>query len=178
MIKLENQKKNFSILAPTSLKEINFDDVKELVRNVEVSEHYAIVMIAQGLSPMNLALVSSKPDAEVTSSVATYFIKSNDPNHKVNAKLGDKIVTSRSDLERSVHLPVPCAISLSNIAATVQDNPNLRTFLAKGANGLDGQQIKEIVTIAFKLVPLNSIYAVIDSAVKPVDKFRSSIAIA
>lgn len=175
MIKLTNEKQNFEILAPTSLKELNFDEILELVKNIKVSEHYAVVMIAQGLSPMNLALVSAKPDAEVTSSVATYFVKSNDPNGKIKAEAGDKIVTSRSDIERSIHLPVPCGISLSNITATIQDNPHNRTVLAKNAVDFAGNPVKEIITIAFKLVPLNSIYAVIDKNIKPNDKFRTTI---
>lgn len=175
MIKLRNEKQNYEILAPTSLKELNFEDIAELVKNVNLSEHFAIVMIAQGLSPMNLSLVASKPDAEVTSSVATFFIRANDPNNKISGKLGDKVITSRSDLERSIHLPVPCGISLSNITTTVSDNPSVRTMLMKGALDENGKVVKEIVTIAFKIIPLTGIYAIIDKNIKPSDKFKTTI---
>lgn len=175
MIKLRNSKQNYEILAPTSLKELNFDDILELVKNVNVSEHYALVMIAQSLSPMNLALAASKPDADVVTSVSTFFIKSNDPNNKVNGKLGDKVITSRSDLERSIHLSVPCGISLSNIAASVADDPATRTMLRQNAVDENGDYVKEIVTIAFKLLPLTGIYAIVDKTIRPVDKFRATI---
>lgn len=175
MIKLKNEKQNYEILAPTSLKEINFDDIAELVKNVNLSEHYAIVMVAQGLAPISLALVSQKPDAEVTSSVATFLIRANDPNNKINGKLGDKVITSRSDLERSIHLPVPCGISLSNLTTTVADNPSMRTMLTKGAVDENNKPVREIISIAFKIVPLTGIYAVIDKSIHTTDVFRTTI---
>lgn len=176
MIKLVNEKQNYEIYAPTSIKQLEFDKIAKLVNNVELSEHYAIIMIAQGIAPISLALVSQKPDADVTTSVSTFFIRANDPNNKIKGTLGDKVITSRSDLERSIHLPVPCAISLSNLTATVADNPSMRTMLTKGAFDTNDNPVKEIVSIAFKIVPLTSIYAVVNKDVKTTDAFRHTIA--
>lgn len=175
MLKLRNQKANYEISVPTSKKELKFDDLNKLVENVNLSEHFAIVAISQALRPFDMAVVAKNPEKDVISSVSVHFIRANDPNGKIKANLGDKVITTRSDLERSIHLSVPSGISMERIADCIKSDESTRTWLSKGAVDENGEYVKEMITVSFKIIPLTSIYATIDNSKIIDDPFRTTI---
>lgn len=175
MLKLRNTKANYEISVPTSKKEVNFENLLKLVENVSVSEHYAIIAITQAIRPFDMALVAKNPDKDVVTSVSIHFLRANDPNNKIKANLGDKVITTRSDLERSIHLAVPSGISLERITDCINSDESTRTWLSKGVVGEDGEFVKEIITVSFKIIPLTSIYATLDTKAIVEDPYKTVI---
>lgn len=172
MIKLENKKRNYVINVPTNFKEVNFDELLNVVRNIKVSEHYAVIALCQSFTPFNLALLGTK-GKDVNVPVSANFIKANDPGNKIDAKAGDKVIISRSDLEMSTHLSVTFGLSTSVIGATIADNPSVATMLRTEPVDEKGNPVKEIIAVEFKLVPLTAIKAVVDRSIATTDIYKT-----
>lgn len=172
MVTLISEKSKISVTLPTSMKEVNMEDILKLVENVNLSEHYLIVGLIQRFSTMNLCLLDGKSGKDVVASVTPVFIKSNDPNNKLNAKLGDRVISSRSDIERSIHLPINTGLSSSTITTIIEDEPSVRTALRKGLTDDKGELVKEVICVEFKILPLTSVYAVVEKDVKITDAFK------
>ena len=175
MLKLRNEKRNYEINLPTSFKEISFDALLDVVKNVKISEHYAMIALCQSFNPFNLALLGTKSGKDVNVAVSANFIKSNDPNNKVCAKAGDKVIISRTDLELSTHISIRFGLSTSSIGATIEENPGVATMLRNGPVDDKGNPVKELIAIEFKLVPLTAIKAVIDNDIITTDIYRTTI---
>lgn len=175
MLKLRNTKANYEISVPTSKKELKFDDLEKLVKNVALSEHYAIIAMVQAIRPFDMALVAKNPDKDVVTSVSVHFVRANDPNNKLKANLGDKVITTRSDLERSIHLSVPSGISIDKITDCINSDESTRTWLSKGVTDENGEFVKQMITVSFKIIPLTAIYASIDNKVVVDDPYKTVI---
>ena len=176
MLKLRNEKRNYEISVPTKFSEINFEDVKAVLENVTIAEHYAVVALCQSFSPFNLAMLGAKSPKDVNVPVSMNFIKANDPNNKLSsANCGDKVLVSRADIERSVHLPINFGLSTSSLAATISDNQKVLEALRNGPVDENGKSIKELIVIEFKLVPIVDIKAVINRDITIKDVYRSTI---
>lgn len=174
MIQLKNEKRNYVINVPTSFKEVDFNELLNVVRNIKVSEHYAMIALCQSFTPFNIALLGTK-GKDVNVPVSANFIKSNDPGNKIDAKAGDKVVISRSDLEMSTHLSVTFALSTSAIGATVVDNPSVATMLRTNPVDENGDPVKELIAVEFKLVPLTAIKAVVDRSIGTTDVYKTAL---
>lgn len=172
MIRLENKKRKYVINVPTNFKEVNFDELLNVVKNVKVSEHYAMIALCQSFTPFNVALLGTKRK-DVNIPVSANFIKANDPGNKIDAKPGDKLIISRSDLELSTHLSVTFGLSTSVIGATIADNPLVATMLRTDPVDENGNPVKELIAIEFKLVPLTAIKAVVDRNIDTTDAYTA-----
>lgn len=172
MIRLENKKRNYVIDVPTNFKEVNFDELLNVVRNVKVSEHYAMIALCQSFTPFNIALLGTK-GKDVNIPVSANFIKANDPGNKIDAKPGDKLIISRSDLEMSTHISVTFGLSTSVIGATIADNPSVATMLRTEPVDENGNPVKELIAVEFKLVPLTAIKAVVDRSILTTDVYKT-----
>ena len=175
MIKLTNKKRNYELNVPTKFSDINFEDIKHVLDNVDISEHYAVVALCQSFGTFQLATLGTKNTKDMNVPVSINFVTANDPNEKLKANVGDKVITSRSDIEMSVHLPITFGLSTSSIAATIEDNPEVRTMLRNGVNDENGNPVKEIIAVEFKLVPLSAIKATIDRNRGFNDIYRTNI---
>ena len=175
MIKLQNKKRNYELNLPTNFSEINFKDIKRVIDNVNISEHYAVVALCQSFGTFQLATLGTKNTKNLNVPVSINFIMANDPNGKLNANIGDKVIISRSDIELSVHLPITFGLSTSSIAATIEDNAEVRTMLRDGINDENGNPVNEIIAVEFKLVPLTAIKATIDRSRSFKDVYRTNI---
>lgn len=173
MIRLENKKRNYVINVPTSFKEVNFEELLNVVRNVKVSEHYAMIALCQSFTPFNIALLGTK-GKDVNIPVSANFIKANDPGNKIDAKPGDKLIISRSDLEMSTHLSVTFGLSTSVIGSTIADNPSVATMLRTEPTDENGNPVKELIAVEFKLVPLTAIKAVVDRSIATTDVYKTN----
>lgn len=173
MIRLENKKRNYVINVPTSFKEVNFEELLNVVRNVKVSEHYAMIALCQSFTPFNVALLGTK-GKDVNIPVSANFIKANDPGNKIDAKPGDKLIISRSDLEMSTHISVTFGLSTSVIGSTVADNPSVATMLRTEPTDENGNPVKELIAVEFKLVPLTAIKAVVDRSIGTTDVYKTN----
>lgn len=173
MIKLTNDKRGYELNVPTNFSEIDFEKIKKVLENISVSEHYAIICLTQAFTPFQIAALGSKGAKDHNVPVSVTFVKSNDPNNKLNAKTGDKIVISRSDIEMAVHLPVTFSLSTSSIVSTVEDNPSVRTRLTQNPLDVEGNVAKQMLAIEFKIVPLTAIKAVVDVTKQIEDDYKS-----
>lgn len=175
MIKLTNKKRGYELNLPTKFSEINFNELKKVLDNVDISEHYAVVALCQSFSSFQLATIGAKNSRDLNIPVSINFVAANDPNGKLKANPGDKVITSRSDIEMSVHLPITFGLSTSSIAATIEDNPEVRTMLRDGVDDIEGNPVKEVIAVEFKLVPLSAIKATVDRSRSFVDIYRTTI---
>lgn len=162
MLTLKDAKRNREIYVPTRFSEIDFENVMKVLDNVTIAEHYAIIALCQSFTPFNLAVVGTNKSKDMVVPVSANFIKSNDPNKKLPANCGDKLIISRTDLELSTHLPITFGLSTSTLSETIADNPEIKKQLMEGIVDQKGNPVKEIVAIEFKVVPLTAIKAVID----------------
>lgn len=175
MYKLKNEKRNYVLNIPTSFKELDFNALKEVVGNVNISEHYALIALCQSFSPFNLALLGTK-NKDVNVPVSTSFIVANDPNNKLGvADPGDKVIISRSDIEMSTHLPVTFGLSTSSISTTIEDNPSVATILRNGPVDDNGNAVRELIAVEFKIVPISAIKAIVSRKVVTKDIYKSTI---
>lgn len=172
MIKLTNEKRNYEINVPTNFKEIDFEAIKEVISNVNVSEHYAVLCLTQAFSPFQIVALGGKSGKDQNVPVSVTFVKSNDPGNKIKANAGDKVIISRSDLEMAVHLPVTFALSTSSIISTIEDNTSLRTKLTHDPVDSEGNVVKSLLAVEFKIVPLTAIKGIIDISKKITDKYK------
>lgn len=175
MIKLTNKKRGYELNLPTKFSEIDFNELKKVLDNVNISEHYAVVAICQSFSTFQLVAIGAKNSRDLNIPVSINFVAANDPNGKLKANPGDKVITSRSDIEMSVHLPITFGLSTSSIAATIEDNPEVRPMLRNGINDAEGNPVKEVISVEFKLVPLSAIKATVDRSRSFVDIYRTTI---
>lgn len=175
MLTLKNSKRGYALNIPSKFSEINFDAIKNVVSNVNVSEYYAIIALCQSFGTFQLSTVGAKSSKNLNVPVSCNFVVANDPNGKLNATTGDKVIISRSDIEMSVHLPINFGLSTSNIAATIDDCPEVRTMLRNGPVDEEGNAINELIAIEFKLVPLSAIKATISREKAHSDIYKSVI---
>ena len=175
MLNLKNAKRGYELHIPTRFSEINFEALKNVISNVNVSEYYAVIALCQSFGTFQLATLGAKSNKDMNIPVSCNFVKANDPNNKINAKAGDKLIISRSDLEMSVHLPINFGLSTSVIASTIEENPEVRTALRNGPADENGNPINELIAVEFKLVPLTAIKATIDRSRSFVDIYRTTI---
>ena len=175
MINLRNTKRNYEVSYPTKFSELDFEKILNVVKNINVSEHYAIIALCQSFTPFSLATLGAKQNKDMAVPVSANFVRANDPNNKLHAKEGDKIIISRSDLEMSVHLPVRFGLSTATIADILQDDPKTVTMLRQNPIDEKGNLVKEIIIVEFKLVPISAIKATFDKSVTITDGYKTTI---
>lgn len=175
MIKLTNTKRNYQVDVPTKLSEIDFNNLVEVVDNVKISEHYAIIALCQSFTPFSLATLGTKQNRDMAVPVSANFVKANDPNNKLSANPGDKVIISRSDIEMSTHLPVRFSLSTSTISDILQDDTKTTTMLRQNPVDEKGELVKELIIVEFKLIPLSSIKAIVDRTCATKDAYRTII---
>ena len=175
MIKLTNTKRNYEITFPTKFSELDFTKLLDVVKNVNISEHYAIIALCQSFTPFSLATLGTKQNKDMAVPVSANFVKANDPNKKLNAQEGDKVIISRSDLEMSTHLPVRFGLSTATISDILQDDYKTGTMLRQNPIDEKGNIVKEIIVVEFKLVPISAIKATFDKNVTITDAYRTTL---
>lgn len=175
MINLRNTKRNYEVNYPTKFSELDFKKLLDVVKNVNVSEHYAIIALSQSFTPFSLATLGAKQNKNMSIPVTANFVRANDPNNKLHAAEGDKVIISRSDLEMSTHLPVRFGLSTATIADILQDDPKTVTMLRENPVDEKGNLVKEIIIVEFKLVPISAIKATFDKNVNTIDAYRTVI---
>lgn len=175
MINLRNTKRNYEVSYPTKFSELDFNKLLDVVKNVNISEHYAIIALSQSFTPFSLATLGAKQNKDMAVPVTANFIRANDPNNKLHATEGDKVIISRSDLELSTHLPVRFGLSTATIADILQDDTKTRTMLHQNPVDEEGNLVKEIIIVEFKLVPISAIKATFDRNITITDAYRTVI---
>ena len=176
MIKLRNEKRNYEVKYPTKFSEVNFEGLVKAVNNVYVAEHYAIIALCQSFTPFALATLGTKQNKDMAVPVSANFIRANDPNNKLVGNPGDKVIISRSDLELSTHLPIRFGLSTAIISDILQDDTKSVTMLRQNPVDENGNLVKEIIVVEFKLVPISSIKATISKDVPTKDMFKTTLA--
>lgn len=159
MIKVVSKDSNYGINFPESINEIKVEHFEAILANVKIPKHYAIVALAFRTTLFDFATAVNKQmnnDVSVTP-ILMYIDEADKEN--VRANVGDKVVVTRSSLERGVHLNLPVAISSVNAAGYIQDHRDTYLDIIKFAN----KNAKDnIYLLEFKIVPVTEISASID----------------
>ena len=191
MIELKSEKKNYSVVLPTDLKEFTPEVLEALTAGVKLPKWYCIIGMCYNIKLFDIAInTTQKRDQNFT--VHPILVKADKEDLKdTNAVVGDKIVIDRSSLERGIHLVIPTMISINNISNFIRDDNALRESLLKGGTGESNiinlskvtdskkqsvdriaERSPSVFVIEFKIVPVSDISASISVDNKIVDPFK------
>lgn len=170
MITIKSTKANFGAIVPTSLNELSKEILEQLVENIKLPKHYAIVCMCFKTSLFDFIAVAKNPK-ETSVMVIPLLAKISDEDKElINAEVGDKIIIDRTSLERGSHLHVPTIISSNNLRNYIfNDNILTKAILSKNVSSgeLDDNTkfvIKQgsdipIYVVEFKIVAASDIRA-------------------
>lgn len=172
------RKDGFGIKFPTSLSEVNVSDLKAACEGYKFPKNYALVALLQTVKIGDLVFVNgSKKDIDVR--VNPMLINKN--GCCPFAEDGEMIITTRSSIERAIHVHIPVSINNGVVQAFFAEDDDLRKSILTGkpegayadAN-VNFAIIRNmnIIIVEFKVIPENEIYGSIDATAKPSDKFR------
>lgn len=170
MITIKSTKANFGAIIPTSLNELSKEVLEQLVENIKLPKHYAIVCMCFKTNLFDFVAVSKNPK-ETSVIIIPLLAKISDEDKEViNAEIGDKIIIDRTSLERGSHLHVPTIISSNNLRNYIlNDNILTKAILSKNVSSSElDDNTKRIIqfsnnapiyVIEFKIVAASDIRA-------------------
>lgn len=181
MIKLTNSVSTQRIAyIPTKLNEISAEFLTTITKTVSLNNYQCIVALVTKTKLFDFAAYIGNPNNNREFSVTPILAKINNVSDlpiKVNP--GDKIVTSRSEIERGVHINIPTMCSSTRLSAFIQEDKELFKSILKGTLlDEEGNNIAKetIYIVEFKILPINAIFAAVNSSftkyVATNDKFQ------
>lgn len=193
MLKLKSSKKSYSINVPTSLKEITPEILNDLTADISIPKYHAIVAICFHVKLSTLALKTTSQNQSVQ--VISLLAKAHeeDLTNIGCGKVGDKVVTDRSTIERGIHMHIPLCLNNTAIYDYIHSDTVLANNLAKGGDGTtvplvldkvtDSKKDKanridskspEVIIVEFKIIPVSGIYASLPVDHKTIDPFKAT----
>lgn len=181
MIKLTNSVSTQRIAyIPTKLNEISAEFLTTITKTVSLNNYQCIVALVTKTKLFDFAAYIGNPNNNREFSVTPILAKINNVSDlpiKVNP--GDKIVTSRSEIERGVHINIPTMCSSTRLSAFIQEDKELFKSILKGTLlDEEGNNIAKetIYIVEFKILPINAIFAAVNASftkyVSTNDKFQ------
>lgn len=170
MITIKSTKSNFGAIIPTSLNELNREVLEQLVKNIKLPKHYAIVCMCFKTTLFDFVAVAKNPKETSVMVIPLLAKISDEDKETTNAEVGDKIIIDRTSLERGSHLHVPTLITSNNLRNYIfSDNALTKAILSNNvsSNELDdktkvvidkGRNIP-IYVVEFKIVAASDIRA-------------------
>lgn len=186
MIELKSNLKNYSILIPTSIKEITPESLKAMTDNLHLMDHYCVIALVHKLKLFDLAItISGKKNSGLA--VVPLIAKFSTPDEEIKNKLkiGYRALVTRSSLEMGVHYNSPANdINLINVNNYIDDDKDLKNDILTGEYfKQDGKSIleskiasPECCFIEFKIVPLSAIagaYPIVEEIVHPYKEYHA-----
>lgn len=168
---------------PTKLNEISAEFLTTITKTVSLNNYQCIVALVTKTKLFDFAAYIGNPNNNREFSVTPILAKINSTDDlpiKVNP--GDKIITSRSEIERGVHINIPTMCSSTRLSAFIQEDKELFKNILKGTLlDEEGNNIAKetIYIVEFKILPINAIYAAVNASftkyVATNDKFQDII---
>lgn len=162
MIDLTNDLGNKTLKVPTEENEVLKEWFDDILKCVELREHYAIVALLQ-----NDTLFSIVNKAKSAVGVTPIVVKINESNIQGDV-IGRIALVDRSAVERAHHVYLPQnELSYGYIKNFIESNPGLKDKIYKGEIG--GRKIGKginrptnVIMVEFKIMPVVDIVAFID----------------
>lgn len=184
MIKLTNNVSTNKIAyIPTKLNEISADFLKTITKTINLNNYQCLVALVTKTKLFDFAAYIGNPNTNREFSVTPILAKiNNTADLPISVEVGNKIITSRTEIERGVHISVPTMCSSTRLSAFIQEDKELFKSILKG-NLLDeeGNNIAKetIYIVEFKILPINSIFAAVNASftkyVTINDKFQDTL---
>lgn len=174
MVTIKSETKSYGIIFPSDVNEISANILKQITSGVNLPKHYCIVALCFKTRVFDFAMmISSKKETNIAVIPLLAKISDND-SEEINAKVGQKLIIDRTNLERGVHLRLPIMVSSDNARKYISDDPKLvKSILNKDDTykKITNDGLKDIIIMEFKIIPVNDISAAIDIDNKVIDPF-------
>lgn len=184
MIKLTNNVSTSKIAyIPTKLNEISADFLKTITKTINLNNYQCLVALVTKTKLFDFAAYIGNPNTSREFSVTPILAKiNNTADLPISVEVGNKIITSRSEIERGVHISVPTMCSSTRLSAFIQEDKELFKKILTGQlmdeKGVNIAQMT-IYIVEFKILPVNAIYAAVNASftkyVTTNDIFQESI---
>lgn len=184
MIKLTNNVSTNKIAyIPTKLNEISADFLKTITKTINLNNYQCLVALVTKTKLFDFAAYIGNPNTNREFSVTPILAKiNNTADLPISVEVGNKIITSRTEIERGVHISVPTMCSSTRLSAFIQEDKELfKKILTGQLMDEEGTNIaqKTIYIVEFKILPVNAIYAAVNTSftkyVTTNDIFQESI---
>ena len=169
MIKLTNNVSTNKIAyIPTKLNEISADFLKTITKTINLNNYQCLVALVTKTKLFDFAAYIGNPNTSREFSVTPILAKiNNTADLPISVEVGDKIITSRSEIERGIHISVPTMCSSTRLSAFIQEDKELFKKILTGQlmdeEGVNIAQ-KTIYIVEFKILPVNALYAAVNAS--------------
>ena len=180
MIKIKDENGVYELSIPTSINEISVKNLEAITNSFKLPKHYCILALAQKIKLFDLC-ASINNNKSVGANVMPILSKiSEEDSNDVNATIGDKIIITRTSLERSVQIPKTTAINYEYMRSFFNSNKNItKNIITKNNNienyitymDVDNIYSCYVILLEFKICPVNEISAAISKDVVSNDPF-------
>lgn len=156
MIEIKANDANYGILFPESEQEISAETLAHLVSDIKLPKYYAIVALCFKTKLFDFAAsTSNKSDGnlQIVPRLAAY---NTDDKFDIKGNIGDKVVITRTSIERSVHINIPTMISSDNASKYLSEHKELLKSILNTSHEYSD---RKIVVLQFKIVPIGDISA-------------------
>lgn len=167
MIKLESKLKDYSLLIPTSVKEITPEHYEVMLNSLILQDHYCVIALVHKIKLFSLASVvnaKNPPTVEVIPIIAKVCTPNEDIKERL--KIGYRAVINRSSLEMGTHYnSAGNDITLTAVNSFIDDDKELRNdiitgdyFKEEGKAIIDSKNASpKCCFVEFKIVPINNV---------------------
>lgn len=162
MLKIKSNLKNYGIIVPTSINEINEEYFDNLLKDVEVAEHYSLVAICYKDKLFNCAM-STKNKSDINVDITPIIAKSN------KYKTCDRPIIDAMSISRGTHFYVPNNInSFASVGNYCVEDKDLYMAVVNGSYFKKGEESNieaknnapDCYFIEYKVIPNCDIKAV------------------
>lgn len=157
---------------PTSLNELTEDVLKDIVSNIKVADNYALIALCYSDRLSNIIMTARTKKKEAKIKVTPLFVKAGktDIDFINNAKCGQRVITTQSQLSLGIHINVPGnKLTIEYFSFIVEESSNRDLYPQELAN----PDQSECIFLEFKLVPICDITGLIDNT-KPISAISNT----
>ena len=179
MIKLESKNRNYAVNFPQTASEIRPEDLSMAVNDINLPKYYCIVAMLTSIKLFDLATAINGANKDTITKVIPVLAKINDcDNDMLKGEVGERIIIDRSSLERGVHLSTSLSIGSNNAMSFINSDADLKKDILSGkynvekTGKLNVGVSPNIVLVEFKIVPINSIVALVKKSVEVIDPYK------
>lgn len=162
MITLTSTDGNYAFNCPTNLNDIKAEYLKRLTENINLSKYHSVVALVQRVPVMEIVFTSNTGKFKQDSKVGVTCVMAK-PDEETTINVGDILTIDATVIERAHHLGIQTRANIDRIIYFFSKNPKLRDALREGdIKDENGNPLKEIYCLSFKIVPTNAIVASIN----------------
>lgn len=172
MLTIKSKKRKFGINFPTNWREVSVEDLIMITENIMLPPHYCIVALCLETKLFDfVTAINSNRDTNVAVTPLLAKISKED-SETINAKVGERLIIDRTNLERGVHVNCKTAISSNAVRNYFNSDEDLiKSFLTNTSKEVaydtstkqkvSAKNAPNIIIMEFKILPVNDIAAAV-----------------